>query len=326
MSASVELRVPTLDDVRAARERIAPHLPPTPLLAHGALSELVGTEILVKHENHLPTGAFKVRGGVNLVSRLGEDERRSGVVTASTGNHGQSIAFAGGRFGVRAVVCVPEDANPVKLAAMKRLGAELVVHGRDFDEAREHCEALAREHGYRYVHSGNEPHLIAGVGTATLELLETEPGVDVVIVPIGGGSGAAGACVAGKAVKPDLEVIGVQSSAAPAAYRSWKARQLLEDRMVTKAEGLATRVAFELPQRILWERLDEFVLVDESELDHAVVQMLEGTRNLVEPAGAAPLAAALTLRDHLRGKTVALIQSGGNISPAQLRDILAREE
>ena len=124
MSASVELRVPTLDDVRAARERIAPHLPPTPLLAHGALSELVGTEILVKHENHLPTGAFKVRGGVNLVSRLGEDERRSGVVTASTGNHGQSIAFAGGRFGVRAVVCVPEDANPVKLAAMKRLGAE----------------------------------------------------------------------------------------------------------------------------------------------------------------------------------------------------------
>ena len=129
------------------------------------------------------------------------------------------------------------------------------------------------------------------------------------IVPIGGGSGAAGACVAGKAVKPDLEVIGVQSSAAPAAYRSWKARQLLEDRMVTKAEGLATRVAFELPQRILWDRLDDFVLVDEDELERAVVLMIEGTRNLVEPAGAAPLAAALTLRERLRGKTVALIQS-----------------
>jgi threonine dehydratase len=274
----------------------------------------------------LPTGAFKVRGGVNLVSQLNDDERRRGVVTASTGNHGQSIAFAAGRFDVRAIVCVPEDANPVKLAAMERLGAELIVHGRDFDEAREHCEALARQHGYRYVHSGNEPHLIAGVGTATLELLETEPGVDVVIVPIGGGSGAAGACIAGKAVKPDLEVIGVQSSAAPAAYRSWKARQLLEDRMVTQAEGLATRVAFELPQRILWDRLDDFVLVDEDELERAVVLMIEGTRNLVEPAGAAPLAAALTLRDRLRGKTVALIQSGGNISPAQLRDILAREE
>ena len=326
MSASVELRMPTLDDVRAARERIAPHLPPTPLLAHGALSELVGTEILVKHENHLPTGAFKVRGGVNLVSRLGEDERRSGVVTASTGNHGQSIAFAGGRFGVRAVVCVPEDANPVKLAAMKRLGAELVVHGRDFDEAREHCESLAVAHGYRYVHSGNEPDLIAGVGTATVELLEARSDVDVVIVPIGGGSGAAGACVAGKGLKPELEVIGVQSSAAPAAYRSWRSRQLLEDRMATRAEGLATRVAFELPQRILWERLDEFVLVDESELDHAVVQMLEGTRNLVEPAGAAPLAAALRLRERLAGKTVALIQSGGNISPGQLRELLEREE
>jgi threonine dehydratase len=326
ISERVEHQVPTLADVQAARRRIAPHLMPTPLLPHGALSELVGAEVFVKHENHLPTGAFKVRGGVNLVSQLSGDEQRRGMATASTGNHGQSIAFAAGRFGVRAIVCVPEGANPVKLAAMERLGADLVVHGHDFDEAREHCEALAREHGYRYVHSGNEPHLIAGVGTATLELLETEPGVEVVIVPIGGGSGAAGACVAGKAVKPELEVIGVQSSAAPAAYRSWQARQLLEDRMGTRAEGLATRVAFELPQRILWERLDDFVLVDEEELERAVVLMIEGTRNLVEPAGAAPLAAALRLRDRLAGKKVALIQSGGNISPDQLRDILAREE
>jgi len=318
--------IPTLADVQAARQRIAPHLQPTPLYEHGALSEQVGAEVFVKHENHLPTCAFKVRGGVNLVSQLSEDERRRGVVTASTGNHGQSIAFAAGRFGVRAIVCVPEAANPVKLAAMERLGAELVVHGRDFDDAREHCETLAREHGYRYVHSGNEPHLIAGVGTATLELLETEPEIDVVIVPIGGGSGAAGACVAGKAVKPGLEVIGVQSSAAPAAYRSWRARQLLEDRMETSAEGLATRVAFELPQRILWERLDDFVLVDEEELRSAVVAMIEGTRNLVEPAGASPLAAALRLRDRLAGRKVALVQSGGNISPAQLRDILDGEE
>ncbi len=316
-------QIPTLDDVRAARRRIAPHLQPTPLYPHGALTELVGTNVFVKHENHLPTGAFKVRGGINLVSQLSEDERRGGVVTASTGNHGQSIAFAAGRFGVRAIVCVPDGANPVKLAAMKRLGAELVVHGRDFDDAREHCEALARKHGYRYIHSGNEPHLIAGVGTATLELLETQPEVDVVIVPVGGGSGAAGACIAGKSIRPELEVIGVQSSAAPAAYRSWQARQLLEDRMETRAEGLATRVAFELPQRILWEHLDDFVLVDEDELGRAVLLMIEGTRNLVEPAGAAPLAAALRLRDRLAGKKVALILSGGNISPDQLRELLA---
>jgi threonine dehydratase len=320
------LELPTLADVVDARSRIAPHLQATPLYPCGALSELVGAEIFVKHENHLPIGAFKVRGGVNLVAQLSDDERRRGVVTASTGNHGQSIAFAAGIFGVQAIVCVPEGANPVKLAAMERLGAELVVHGRDFDEAREHCESLAREHGYRYIHSGNEPHLIAGVGTATLELLETEPEVDVLIVPIGGGSGAAGACVAGKAVKPDLEVIGVQSSAAPAAYRSWQARQLLEDRMETRAEGLATRIAFELPQRILWGQLDDFVLVDEDELERAVVLMIEGTRNLVEPAGAAPLAAALQLRDRLAGRKVALVLSGGNISPAQLREILGREE
>jgi threonine dehydratase len=265
-----------------------------------------------------------VRGGVNLVSQLSDGERRSGVITASTGNHGQSIAFAAGLFGVRAIVCVPEGANPVKLAAMERLGAELVVQGRDFDDAREHCEGLAREHGYRYIHSGNEPLLIAGVATATLELLETRPDVDVVIVPIGGGSGAAGACIAGKGIRPELEVIGAQSSAAPAAYRSWQSRQLLEDCMETRAEGLATRVAFELPQRILWERLDDFVLVDEDELERAVVRMIEGTRNLVEPAGAAPLAAALQLRDRLAGRKVALILSGGNISPAQLSEILGR--
>jgi threonine dehydratase len=322
----VEQQIPTLADVHAARRRIAPHLQPTPLYGHGALSELVGAEIFVKHENHLPTGAFKVRGGVNLVSQLTEDERQHGVIAASTGNHGQSVAFAAARFGVRAIVCVPEKANPVKLAAMERLGAELVIHGRDFDDAREHCEALARAHGYRYIHSGNEPHLIAGVGTATLELLETRPDIDAMIVPVGGGSGAAGACVAGKAIRPELEVIGVQSSAAPAAYRSWRARELREDRMETRAEGLATRVAFELPQRILWDRLDDFVLVDEDELERAVVLMIEGTRNLVEPAGAAPLAAALRLRDSLVGKKVALVLSGGNISPAQLREILAREE
>jgi threonine dehydratase len=323
MGAPAVQAVPTLADVSAARHRIAPHLQPTPLYAHGALSELVGAEIFVKHENHLPTGAFKVRGGVNLVSQLGDDERRRGVVTASTGNHGQSIAFAAGLFGGRAIVCVPEGANPVKLAAMERLGAELVVHGRDFDAAREHCEGLAREHGYRYIHSGNEPDLIAGVGTATAEMLETRPDLDVVIVPVGGGSGAAGACVAGKAIRPELEVIGVQSAAAPAAYRSWRARELREDRMETRAEGLATRVAFELPQRILWDSLDDFLLVGEDELERAVVHMIEGTRNLVEPAGAAPLAAALQLHARLAGKKVALVLSGGNISPAQLRAILA---
>jgi threonine dehydratase len=322
----VEWQVPTLSDVLSARRQIAPYLRPTPLYAYPALSELVGAEVWVKHENHQPIGAFKVRGGVNLVSRLNDAERGRGVITASTGNHGQSISFAGRLFGVRAVVCVPEGANPVKLASMRALGGELVEQGRDFDEARENAEALTAEHGYRYIHSGNEPHLIAGVGTHTLEILEEQPEIDVVIVPIGGGSGAAGACIAAKSIRNSIEVIGVQSDAAPAAYRSWASRSLLEDRMATRAEGLATRVAFELPQQILWEQLDDFVLVGEEDLERAVLHLLEHTRNLAEPAGAAPLAAALQLRDRLAGKRVALILSGGNISPDHLREILARSE
>jgi threonine dehydratase len=315
------LEPPTFDDVLAARERIAPHLPPTALNNYPALDELVGTEVWVKHENHQPVGAFKVRGGVNLVSQLTDDERERGLITASTGNHGQSIAFAARLFGVRAIVCVPEGANPVKVASMQGLGAELVFHGRDFDDAREHCESLAAEHGYRYVHSGDEPDLIAGVATAALEALERESALDVLIVPVGGGSGAAGACIVADAVRPELEVIGVQSEAAPAAYRSWKEGQVVEDEMHTAAEGLATRVGFELPQQILRERLADFVLVSEDEIREAAVYMLERTRNLIEAAGAAPLAAALKL--DLAGKKVGLIASGGNVTLDQLRALLA---
>lgn len=313
----------TLADVLEARRRIAPYLRPTPLHGYAGLSQLVGADVWVKHENHQPVGAFKVRGGVNLVSQLGEEERERGLIAASTGNHGQSIAFAARVFGVRARICVPENANPVKVHAIRALGAEIVPFGEDYDAAREHCESLAIEHGYRYVHSGNEPHLIAGVGTETLEILEERPDMDVVIVPIGGGSGAAGACVVAKATRREIEVIGVQSEAAPAAFRSWQTRRLVEDTTRTHAEGLATRTAFELPQRIMWERLDDFVLVDEDEIRRAALSMLEHTRNLVEHAGAAPLAAALRLRDRLRGRRVALVASGGNLSPAQLRELLA---
>ena len=316
------MRPPTFDDVLAARERIAPHLRPTPLYSWPALRELVGAEVWVKHENHQPVGAFKVRGGVNLVSQLSEDERRRGLITASTGNHGQSIAFAARLFGVGAIVCVPDGANPLKVGAIRALGAEIVTAGRDFDEAREHCEALAEEHGYRYVHSGNEPHLIAGVATQTLEILEEQPEIDVVIVPVGGGSGAAGACIATEGMGA-AQVIGVQSEAAPAAYRAWRNRDLAVNEMRTVAEGLATRVPFQLPQRIMWELLHEFVLVGEEEILRATRLMIEGTRNLVEPAGAAPLAAALRLRERLAGQRVALVCSGGNISLDQLRAVLA---
>jgi threonine dehydratase len=315
----------TLADVFEARRRISPYLRATPLYNYLRLDELAGAEIWVKHENHQPVGAFKVRGGVNLVSQLSDDDRARGLIAASTGNHGQSIAYAARLFGVRARICVPEGANPVKVDAMRALGAEIVVHGKDYDAARERCEQLAEENGYRYVHSGNEPLLIAGVGTETLEILEERPEIDAVVVPIGGGSGAAGACIVAKAIRREIDVVGVQSEAAPAAFRSWRERRLLDDTTGTFAEGLATRTAFELPQQVLQECLDEFVLVEEDEIRRATRLMIELTRNLVEPAGAAPLAAVLKLPERFRGKRVALVLSGGNISPAQLRELLTVE-
>jgi threonine dehydratase len=309
---------PDLADVLAARQRIAPYLQPTPLYRYPALDAMTGAHLWVKHENHQPIGAFKVRGGVNLVSQLTADERRRGVITASTGNHGQSVAYAAELFGVRAIVCMPEQANPVKVESMRALGAEVVFHGRDFDDAREYCEKQAAEHRYRYIHSGNELALIAGVATYTVEILAARPDIEVIVVPIGGGSGAAATCLAAKAVRGSIEVIGVQSEAAPAAYRSWRDRSLVEAGMGTVAEGLATRTAFELPQRILWELLDDFVLVSEDALTAATRLMIEKTRNLVEPAGAAALAAVLADPERFAGRKVAVICSGGNISPAQL--------
>ena len=317
-----ELVEPTLVDVLDAAKKIQPHVAPTPLRCYPSLDRLVGTRVYVKHENFNPTGAFKVRGGVNLVSRLSDGERDRGVIAASTGNHGQSVAFAARLFGVSAVICAPSAANPVKVEAMRDLGAEVVLEGERFDDARQNAERLAREHGYRYIHSGDEPLLIAGVGTHTLEVLEEQPDVDTVIVPIGGGSGAAGACIAAKAINPRIEVIGVQSEQAPSAYLSWKARDPIEAPNRTRAEGLSTAAPFELPQRIMRRLLDDFVLVSDDEIDAATAVMIEKTRTLVEAAGAAALAAALKLRDRLKGRHVVLICSGGNISPAQLKTLL----
>src|SRR5689334_22247415 len=178
------LAVPTFSDVLQARHRIQPYLARTPLHRYPAIDALISTEVYVKHENYQPVGAFKVRGGVNLISQLSAEEREAGVIAASTGNHGQSVAFAARIFGVPARIVVPEGANPGKVAAMQGMGAEVIFHGPNFDHARLYCEALAREHGYRYIHSGDEPLLVAGVATETLEMLEDAPDLDVIIVPI----------------------------------------------------------------------------------------------------------------------------------------------
>ena len=304
--------IPTLLDVFAARRRMFPYVVRTPLHHYLALDRLLDAEVYVKHENHQRLGAFKVRGGVNLVSQLPQDELARGVITASTGNHGQSIAYAASIFGTEAVVVVPEGANPDKVESIRNLGAQVVFHGRVFEDAREHVERLASEEGYRYIHSANEPRLIAGVGTFALEIIADLPDVDVIIVPVGGGSGACGVCIVAKTIGPRIKVIGVQAAAAPAAYLSWKEGRVVESSAETAAEGLATRMGYELPQRILRDLLDDFVLVSEEELDGAIATALETTHNLAEHAGAASLAAALKIRERLRGKKVALVMSGGN--------------
>lgn len=317
---------PTIAEVYSAREVIQKFLRPTPLYGYHGLSEMLGCTVYVKHENHQPVGAFKVRGGINLISRLSPEEKSRGVISASTGNHGQSIAYASRRFGVQATVVVPEGNNPDKVKGMQELGAEVVFRGKDFDDAREHAEYLSREQGFRYVHSANEPYLIAGVGTIGLEILEELPDVDVIIVPVGGGSGAAGLCIGAKSLNKDLEVIGVQSEAAPAAYLSWmEGKPVACDRMETFAEGLATRVGFELTVSILKEGLSDFVLVSDDEIRSAVKILLQTTHNLAEGAGAASLAGAFKIRDRLRGRRVALILSGGNMTLGGLSEILFRQ-
>jgi threonine dehydratase len=316
------MQVPELKDVLLAQRRIRPYLSRTPLHSFPAIDALVGTEVYIKHENYQPVGAFKVRGGINLISQLSPEEQARGVIAASTGNHGQSVAFAARLFGVKARIVVPEKANPGKTAAMQGMGAEVIFHGATFDQARLHCEGLAREHGYRYIHSGDEPLLIAGVATEVLEMLEDQPRLQVIIVPIGGGSGAAGACIVARAVNPAIRVIGVQSEASPAAYQSWQQRKLVEAPNHTLAEGLATGTAFALPQAILWESLHDFVLVRDEEILQAMVWMVERAHTLAEAAGAAPLAAAYRLRNELKGKKVGLVCSGGNTSLEHFRQAL----
>lgn len=314
--------IPTFADVLLARQAIAPYLKPTALYPSKGLSDAVGAEIRVKHENHLPTGAFKVRGGVNFMAHFPPDKRRPGVITASTGNHGQSVAFAAQLFSVRAVVAMPNGANPAKVKAVRDFGAEIRFVGRNFDDCRRYVEETAEPEGMHYISSGDEPLLIAGVGTHTVEIVETWPEVEVIIVPVGGGSGAAGACLAAKAMNPRIQVIGVQSDAAPAAYRSWKEGRRVEAPIQTFAEGLATGAPFDLPQSILRRDLDDFILVSDIELRRAMLLLIDETRNLVEGAGAAALAAAHQLRDRLGTGRVAIILSGGNVTRAGLKELL----
>jgi len=313
----------TINYVYEAQKAISKYLPKTPVLSSPSLSKRLGCDAFVKCENVLPTGAFKVRGGINLISRLSDEEKLRGVIAASTGNHAQSIAYASALFGVKAVIGMPLGANPDKVEATRSFGAVIEFHGKDYDEARKWVEDEAKEKGYRYIHSANEPLLIAGVGTLYLEIMQEIPDVDVIIVPIGGGSGAAAACIVAKTLNPKVKVIGVQAENAPAVYLSWKNGKPTETESAnTFAEGLATRATFKMTFDILCNMIDDIVLVSEDELKKAILMLLETTHQVAEGAGAASTAAAFKLREQLQGKKVALPLTGGNLPLKNLHAIL----
>ena len=316
------MQAPTLRDIYRAKKTIAPHIPRTALHYSSGLSEMLSAEVYLKHEEHLPLGAFKGRGGINLLANLSDEEKKRGLITASSGNHGQSMASACKLFGVKAVIGLPEDANPNKVAAMRALGAELVFHGADFDAARLHCERLAKEEGYRFVHPVNDPLLIAGVGTQALETVEDLPDVEVLMLPLGGGSGICGACIVAKGIDPSIEVLAVQSEQAQAGYLSWKKGEIVESEMNTVAEGIATRSGYELAQQIMADLLDDFLLVSDDEIHQAIGTLVDKAHTLAEGAGATALAGAIRYPGKVKGKKVAITVSGGNITVDQLRESL----
>lgn len=313
------MKPPTLLDIMQAAERIKPYLNPSPLYTYPTLNEHLGFKAYIKHENYNPTGAFKIRGGINLISQLTPEEKNRGVITASTGNHGQSIALASKIFNVDAHICVPEGANPIKVSAIRMHGAEIHEKGKDFDEAVENGKKIAEEHGYRFINSGNEPLLIAGVGTIGLEIMQQQPDIDTVISPVGSGTGAGGTATAIKALNPNVKVISVQAEKAPSIYMSYRSGELESTPTAeTFADGLATRNAFKLPLGILRSHVDDFILVSEDEMREAIKLYLMHCHTVAEGAGAASLAAAFKLRDELKDKKVALVLSGGNITYEEL--------
>ena len=316
-------RLPTLHGVFEARRVISDYLKPTPLYYSRNLSRKLSCEAYLKLENLQPTRAFKVRGGIYYMSRQGSDVSSKVVITASTGNHAQSIAYAGSLFHVPVKIVMPSGVPELKQEAVRQLGAEIIFHGRYYDEAREYAESLALEEGYVYVHPSNEPLLHEGVGTMHLEVFEEKPEVDVVINPIGGGSGASGACTVYKTLNPRIKVIGVQAEGAPALYRSWKDGKIESvGPVTTSAEGLATATAYELPLKVLRGVIDDIVLVSDEDMKRAVKTIFLETGQVAELSGAASTAAAFKLKEHLTGRRVVLLVTGGNIGYQQFASIL----
>lgn len=318
----------TFADAQAARDRIAPYLAPTPFREYPRLASLVGGDlrVFVKHENHQPTNSFKIRNGLSFMTSLSADERRRGVVAASTGNHGQGIAYGATLVGTTATVCVPAGNNPDKSAAMRALGATVIEEGRDYDEAVAAMERISRQEGRVVAHSTNDPRIVAGAASMTMEILEQQPDIQALVIATGGGSQAVGALTVARELAPSLEVYGVQAAGAPALHDSWHAkRRLTTDRVNTFAEGVATRTTYDVTYQALAEGLAGFVTVTDAEIAESLRTILAVTKNLVEGSGAIGFAALPKLRDRLAGKRVGIVFCGGNIDSTVLQKILNNE-
>jgi threonine dehydratase len=316
-----------IDDILAARERLAPYLAPTPLRNHPTLdAALPGLTLFVKHENVQPTGSFKVRNGLATITALDSAQRSAGVVGATTGNHGLGLAFAGRQLGVPVTICVPRGNNPEKNAALRAWGAAVIEEGADYDEAVSVAQRVVQDEGRTLAHSTNNPNVLAGAGTMSLEIMEQASELDVLLIAVGGGSQAVGAIIVARALRPGLEVIGVQAAGASAAHDGWHARAPRRtERAATFAEGVATRSTYDLTFPSLLEGLTDFITVTDAEIADAVRLIISSTHHLVEGAGAMGVAAARKLAPGLQGQRVGVIFCGGNLDSAVLRRILNRE-
>ncbi len=315
----------TFDDVLAARARLRPYLSPSPLRQYPQLDALVGhgIRVFVKHENHLPVQTFKVRNGLSAVTALDPAERARGVIGASTGNHGQGMAYAAHLLGIPCTIVVPAGNNPDKNAAIHALGATLVEFGATYDASAAHCAELATSRGLHLIHGINDCTVIAGAATMSLEMMEQEPGLDAVFIALGGGSQAVGALTVARQLRPSLKVIAVQSEAACAQYDSWKGGTIVRGRPVrTFAEGIATGQAYDATFPALKEGLADFLLVSEEELADALRQLIRTTHNLPEGAAAGGLAGLRKAAAQYAGQKVAIVMCGGNIGVEALAKVL----
>ncbi len=313
----------TLAEVEAAARRVYAAMLPTPQVAWPLVARRAGTEVWVKHENHTPTGAFKVRGGLNLLGQFADSPAPpAGVASATRGNHGQSLAYAARRHGLACTIVVPHGNSRSKNAAMRAYGAELIEHGRDFDEARAHAHQVARERGLAFVGPFERP-LVAGVATYALELFRAVAGLDRVYVPIGCGSGICGLIGVRDALGLSTAIVGVVSTGANAYAQSFRARSPIETpSAVTMADGMAVRVPVPAALEILWHGAEDVIEVDDAAIGEAMRALFDDAHQVAEGAGAAPLAALLA--DPARaGRRCAVVLSGGNVDRDVYRDVLA---